>query len=279
MSDQMVVPFGKYAGQPVEVLQNDPNYCNWLLSQNWFREKYAQFNTLIINNFAKPEDTPEHNELQATFLSNSIVEKLIKIIEKPSPQFLLEYYKKQYGECLANIQKQRRYVEACGTGKILVPCKMQYTPDEYNYSYFDSSAANKCRCWNNPECPTTCTCYQYISGQCLSPGNVNFCDDDIEFEVNGWDVVISGGIIGADMFHCSSTEKQYFIEVKPCLGDDYPSILRQMKANSKCCHYKDEMILIYKDFTASGATIEQVKCFFMHSNIKVLSFHELEGEE
>jgi hypothetical protein len=65
-----IVPFGKYKGQPVEVLAADHAYCDWLTGQSWFRERYGAVYTLIVNNFAEPSETPEHNALQARFLDD-----------------------------------------------------------------------------------------------------------------------------------------------------------------------------------------------------------------
>ena len=71
-----IVPFGKYKGQPIEVLAQDPQYVEWMVGQGWFKDKYPQFYTVIINNFQEPSDTPEHNALQAMFLDDELCLKL-----------------------------------------------------------------------------------------------------------------------------------------------------------------------------------------------------------
>jgi hypothetical protein len=55
-----IIPFGKYRGQPLEVLRNDPGYVQWLTGQDWFRERFATIHTVIVNNFAEPSETPAH---------------------------------------------------------------------------------------------------------------------------------------------------------------------------------------------------------------------------
>jgi len=72
MSDSSLIPFGKYKGQPTEILAADPQYMEWLTSQGWVRERFPQLYTLIINNFGETADTPEHNALQARFLDESL---------------------------------------------------------------------------------------------------------------------------------------------------------------------------------------------------------------
>ncbi len=52
---QNVVPFGKYKGQPVEVLLQDHNYREWLAEQPWLREKHITLYQTIINYGGEPE--------------------------------------------------------------------------------------------------------------------------------------------------------------------------------------------------------------------------------
>jgi uncharacterized protein (DUF3820 family) len=72
MSDEKktaVIPFGKYKGTPLEVVQStDPKYLDWLSQQDWFREKYANFYQVVINQGNEPSETPEHNALQLKLL-------------------------------------------------------------------------------------------------------------------------------------------------------------------------------------------------------------------
>jgi len=70
MSENTVIPFGKYRGQELQqVMARDPAYIQWLTQQAWFSERFAPIYQLVINNFAPPSDeTPEHNALQVRFL-------------------------------------------------------------------------------------------------------------------------------------------------------------------------------------------------------------------
>jgi hypothetical protein len=71
------IPFGKYKGQPVDVLMNDKPYLEWLQGQDWFTTRYQNINTLIINNFREPAETPEHNKLQALFLDGKFLYRFV----------------------------------------------------------------------------------------------------------------------------------------------------------------------------------------------------------
>lgn len=75
-----VVPFGKYKGQPIEVLAADPKYVEWLNGQGWVKDRHPQFYTVIINNFQEPSDTPEHNALQALFLDDALCMRFLSTV-------------------------------------------------------------------------------------------------------------------------------------------------------------------------------------------------------
>jgi hypothetical protein len=184
-----IVPFGKYKGHPVEVLAADHAYCDWLVAQAWFRERYGNFYTLIVNNFAEPSETPEHNALQARFLDGQLCRKLFRAV-------------------------------------------------------------------------------------------IDSADKDIkistDFEVHGWDVLIRAGF--PDGSHKYILDRNFYIEIKPSLGDDYPAILRQMKANWR--HTSEGWgrygVLVFDQFTAAGASLDQVRAIFAAAGFRVLALGEIE---
>lgn len=65
-----LIPFGKYKGQPLATMASDRDYCEWLLQQSWFVERFPQIHTIVVNNFGEPSETPEHNALQIRFLDD-----------------------------------------------------------------------------------------------------------------------------------------------------------------------------------------------------------------
>ena len=218
-----VLPFGKYKGQPVDVLQSDPEYCEWLISQGWFSERFPQINTLIINNFAKAEDTPVHNSLQARFVEKLFSERFCQAL-------------------FADVRKSARNTTR----------------------FYDQAGAHP------GDCEITCH----------------------DFEVKGWDVAVGGKLITESVSQLIDGLFCAFIEIKPEVGDDYPSILRQLKTNRMNCGWSDvssnvteedirkpvdcRFVLVYNQFTASGVTIEQVEKIFKASGFYMLSFNEIE---
>jgi hypothetical protein len=189
--DTQLVPFGKYKGQPIEVMQMDTAYCNWLSKQNWFREQYGNvYNQVIINNFTEPTETPEHNRLQMRFLDEKFVESFMS--KKLRPAICAKYF------CVKNI-----YFEHYGWDVYI----------EYEYSKSSEDEADRY-------------------------GSVSF-------------------------------------EIKPCLGDDFPAVLRQMKKNIN--RYSSTFsVCIIDEFSACGATYEQVQQMFRTSKFSLMKFSDFE---
>jgi hypothetical protein len=187
--DNKVVPFGKYRGQPVELLLADQKYLEWLRTQPWFEERYRDIYNVVINYGSEPQDSPEHNRLQVLFLDDNF--------------------------CLA----------------------------------FAKIATN-----------LNC--------------NANSLSDRF-FEIRGLDVFLE--IDG----------KGFGIEIKPSVGDDYPSVLRQMiniRQNIRRPNYFDELsgrysfpqfILFLETYNGIGATREQFIQIFKDRDIQVVFLEDV----
>jgi hypothetical protein len=78
-----IIPFGKYKGQPIEAMAQDPQYCDWLVQQPWLKDRFPNLHTIIINNFVQPSETPEHNKLQALFLKKDFLKAFDKLFVEP----------------------------------------------------------------------------------------------------------------------------------------------------------------------------------------------------
>lgn len=78
MSD--MIPFGKYRGQPIEVLEHDPQYADWIAQQQWAKERYPQIVNIIINKFGESEETPTHNAMQAKFMDKRYCAMLAELL-------------------------------------------------------------------------------------------------------------------------------------------------------------------------------------------------------
>lgn len=74
-----VVPFGKYRGQPIEVMHADSSYMTWLRLQQWAREQYP---SLLIIQQQTEEASPAHNYLQNKFLDDEFNWKFVNAMKE-----------------------------------------------------------------------------------------------------------------------------------------------------------------------------------------------------
>jgi hypothetical protein len=161
------MPFGKYKGRPVvELLEEAPKYLQYMATRPWVRENFPAIYQIIIDRGPKPEDTPEHNRIQAMFLDESF---------------------------------RRRFCQLVGHA---------YT-------------------------------------------------DRVDFEQAGADVVLDHVPLGG-----------LRIEIKPFVGDDYPSVLRQMR------HQRTSVLLLEK-YDGTSVTCDEFVAMFARSGRKVIFLNEV----
>jgi uncharacterized protein (DUF3820 family) len=239
-ADQTVVPFGKYKGQPLEAMAADTQYLDWLTAQPWFRERYANLYTLVVNNFGEPSETPEHNELQAMFLDDAFC---LRFLERYSPGWALKQLAEYWQEAVKEVRRAER------------PCV-----------------------WKR-SCEADCDwCYSYAWTENLLFDGKTFAVfpivgkvTDRQFEYNGRmcrsaDVFLVGSAKGEAIRQCAEIEVA--IELKPSIGDDYPAVLRQMRASGTTC-------LVTRYYTGIGATREQFIAIFQSAGRSVVFLDEL----
>lgn len=66
----LILPFGKHKGKTVaEVVETDPQYVDWVTSQGWLADRFAELYSAFITKGAQSDETPEHNDLQRLFLN------------------------------------------------------------------------------------------------------------------------------------------------------------------------------------------------------------------
>lgn len=200
-----IVPFGKYKGQPIDVLAQDPQYVEWMVGQGWFKDKYPQFYTIIINNFQEPSDTPEHNAIQAMFLDDELCARLLNLI----------------GSTI-DVKKEYRH----------------FLSDDERFLL------------------------KNISRKRFEEGGI-----DVFIEYGTWRLNDGNWRSGSYHEYASAA-----IEIKPSIGDDWPSVLRQaMKMNVGDGH----RCVVYRDFVATSVSIEQVKEMFKLSGVLLFSLDEI----
>lgn len=235
-----VLNFGKYKGQPVEVLAQDKQYADWLMAQDWFKERYSSLRTLIVNNFNTVAETPEHNSMQALFVEDDFVEKVVnKLFNKKMLQEEIGWYEK-------NISTELEQTE-----RLIISHEKSITEGDKYYTR-ESEEKRLNDCIKRKE--------EILNRKrILNDSPIEAKIHKIGFECRGIDVVIHFSFSKGQASYSSEAK----IELKPSLGDDYPGILRQMKSSQS-------NILVIKDYTGVGASYEQVCKIFKTGGIKII---------
>jgi len=279
-----LVPFGKYRGQPVEAMAADRGYCDWLTAQPWFRDQHPRIYSIVINNFAEPNETPEHNQMQVRFLDaewrrkfvytvypgdNLTAEGLLGRVARPDPERW----------CLVDDGGGGFEIWGFSDGVRGIPGWWQ-----------QHKGSERCRADG---------CLGYYDA-CIPPQTSVECEvGSPDFECDGVDVrfcayrespldtpINGGGVAFGHTLH---------VEIKPQLGDEFPAVLRQIKRlqteettvrKTDCYgHFYSERVkrskggcwpLLVRRFHAS-VSLPQVRAFFRHEYIALVLEEEVEA--
>jgi hypothetical protein len=240
------VPFGKYKGRPVEEMLADASYMAWLEAQPWFRERFAH----MTGNREDLGRTPEHNKLQAIFLDNAYCWA-----------FALVAGRRKMEECLkAPISELSRSLDRAGKERELALKKL---------AELDAKKGENRGGWDDPDYVQKLLLKwdKVIEGM-TSTSPVQFAS--ARFEYKRADVFLTAGVnypsLRYDMISIQedTSAREFRIEVKPVVADDYPVVLRQMERN-------ETSYLFLERYTGEGVTEDQFIEIFRRSN-KIVVF-------
>lgn len=109
----------------------------------------------------------------------------------------------------------------------------------------------------------------YLNELCENLKNNMFMIEKTTFEVNGWDVYMHLGF---------PYNANIFLELKPSVGDDYPSVLREMKVHKNYASRNQDVV--YKDYyydyavNAVAVMAQQIQKITYSCVIKSYYFHD-----
>ena len=252
----IVLPFGKHKGKTVaELLATDPQYADWVTAQAWVADRFAELHAAIISRGAGSDDSPEHNALQARFLDLAFCQALVQITSATNigsardecwnrgrrPLLRETERKRERLDTLAgSIKWAKEYggpVNADGLRKNEAECQsLREQIEDLEQTYQE---------WPREEWPV---------------------EIEVTFELAGVDV-------GLDAFIMEDRDRFFIdrlkVEIKPSVGDDYPTVLRQMRRTKAG-------VLVVETFAGRGVSEPQMRAMFEASGIKVVFVQEIE---
>lgn len=263
-----IVPFGKYKGHSVEMLAADTSYCEWLMAQPWFAEKFRDVYNVVVNYGGPPQDTPEHNALQARFLDDDFCLKVARLV---FPEHFDLEPKIENGVAAAKAYRQelieraeKKLADEGDASSLPIGLDSSWKARRVEMAMADVESAKNTECFLERH---------------------ELCIKKTAFEVGGWDVVFlpSGGyIISIDSpkgcehsssYMLSSEIGNVYVEAKPVVGDDYPTVLRQITGYKR----DGRAVLLIDQFDARGATLEQVRKIFSSRGISIVMLSDVEN--
>lgn len=234
MMEDKIVPFGKHKGKPIEVLTSDKPYLNWLLAQSWFKEKFLNIYNIVIHYPGEPVDTPEHNKMQIMFLDLNYRLKLV------------------YFLCPEIFERNCHFIN----NSIVNWLNSKEVERNERNNFLDSLS--------NPDKSEQLGLY---STALLRYSNPIFENVDVSFRIS----------YGLDFYYeHRGVRKQYInrkiceikLEIKPTISDDFPSVLRQMKASMPIRFNENNYLvtryylLLVGKYTGIGASISEFREYF-----------------
>jgi hypothetical protein len=254
-----VVNFGKYRGQPIEILASDRGYCDWLMAQPWFRERHQNLYTVIINHYQQPSETPEHNALQALFLDDRYREAFVLVTLGARIQ---EKWEQHLGERRRALIKLRKKI---AEQKQALEEARQREADGHRWSFHAKPAevaaglaglVAQLEKFDLPE-----TMWMRTRSAFEKDGV------DVRLEINLRSDV--GETSQYSDFSNWVDDIDLTVEIKPTVGDDYPAVLRQMR---------NVEVLFLESYTGVGATQPQFVSMFRVSDKDVVFRHEVDAK-
>jgi hypothetical protein len=265
-----IVPFGKYKGQSVDLLLADRDYCSWLLAQSWFPQRFESTYNFIVNYGAEPQDSPEHNALQAYFLNHNVCLSLAHRLGFSTLESARQSVK---GKDVP------RYAERFSDFPTVQVKQKEYGP-RVDGPIFESMG------WDVTFSASFGISIEVDMPACACPG------ESREKCIRGsgdhrWSIVVHEEKNFSHGVHCSKacfyaerrdlsplrigSHIEILAELKPSLGDDYPSVLRQIQkypgGGTRC------VLAVNTDFRL--VTYDQVRKVFASQGVHLVTLEEL----
>lgn len=287
LGDAEIVPFGKYRDRPVTDLLADHDYVTWLTAQPWFAERYVNIYNIITGAGGEPQDTPEHNALQARFLDHDEALLLASRWLADTETLRRDWERDAAGLTVpqrANIilaneihsQVTRLIFEKNGWDVVI---HAQVTLEV-------TETRTGCHCHCDPDrcarsMPTAFTLAEWGArlaepeeqwSKCYTNWSPSRRDEHCVADCPAsW-----SSQRYKDATHHLWDQETLYVELKPSLGDDYPTVLRDViRRRDRDRHWSGRAVVLVDGARFTGVTLEQVRKIFRSQQVALLTTAEL----
>jgi hypothetical protein len=274
INQAMVVPFGKFKGQPIEVLLSHAEYAAWLLAQPGFSERYPSFADFIRRARVDGlQDTPEHNAMVDRLMDHDSFWLYVAVNGSMEP------FKRW------RLTSAFPELKATATG----PC-LDCSRDASTWSFGTSLFHRGGKPQRPPNMPDELTVCEHSEPK-VDPYTANFRCEQVEsktklrceVEPKGADLLLGVAFfIRPNDIPLVNTvpviRKTIVAELKPVIGDDFPSVIRQVKMARQIYGYDPMYVVVCTNLHTSNLSSDRVKRQFENSGIQLLIESEISGQ-
>lgn len=258
----VVVPFGKYKGATVaELLVRDHQYADWIMAQGWVAERFAELHTAIASRGAGIDDTPEHNALQVRFLDEKFRVAFLTLTHMSAIQKLLEHeITRERWDAQREISKINSTIDQAKSFLGRWADEVETPQNEWAVKRFQE---------NKEELAIAerAVVFAQAALDDITPDKYKL-HTAVEFEAAGVDVWLKW-TWSNDHNIDYHNRNHIAIELKPSLGDDYPTVMRQMRR--LYCHY-----IVVGQYTGRGISEPQLREMFNANGMRLVFTQEIE---
>lgn len=258
-TDLNIWPIGRYKGKPLDVVMADDSYIQWILSRPWFPEDYPRLYTLIQNFGNELQNSPEHNEFQMGFLDERLRLAVAKHIG--------------YRDLDADTCRKKKAIARKVAGELAVPLKERELPLRVSSVGFEEDG------WDVVFDILPASYVSWVDSKPHGKDYVALLESWGKSQLAARNRArlkeLKGSLDVAIYEPNGARRPRVLIELKPELGDDYPSVLRQIKRYPERNPGKDRKLLIVRRASFTTVSFEQVKAFFATADVLLIREWEL----
>jgi len=261
-----IIPFGKYKGDDIsEVITKDPQYIEWLKTQDWLKEDFKQqiINININKGLDSKQDSPEHNKLQLQ-VYNKLKSFVVKMygfqddeilsfnseLEKTWNHYFIDIY------CEINVRKKIKEFN----NNLKCHLITNLSSGEYEETHFKGVDDELIK-------------FDKILGEIPREELYLYCVRNIYNEFKHkkdcYEYNYHYLLSYLDRNYYAKVNKYCIFEVKPSISDDFMNYIRQIQKYTDPKSMYD-VFLCYKDFKVSNLTLEEVTQIFKSKEITLV---------
>lgn len=266
----IIIPFGKHRGSTVaELLAKDPAYADWLVAQGWLAQRFAELHAAITTRGAGADDSPEHNRIQVRFLDPLFRAALISLTQNVQEARIRDWNDRAYPLKDAVHTSQISVTNA--KNGIEYDRKMLTDPFYGKPQYREQRLASIAR--SEQRLIAAQAALRTAQTELAAFPHLPLLST-VSFEHHGVDARILWAFLDKPLDlerHRYRDHMTIAVEIKPSMGDDYPSVMRQMQ-RLQC------QILLIETYTGAAVPLPLLRTMFEANKCQLLTLQDVEAE-